>query len=210
LWLYGKPGSGKSVLAATLVEHLQLEETVTAYFFCRLGDDTQRTLESIMRTSLWQILEQMPQFTDLALQHRKEGAGIRSQLEPVKDAFRDIIVQSPKIVCLVLDGLDECESGPASAEKVMAFVSALGEKSLFAVISRPENWIRKAIYPRMQGKCCSMPVTNEAIQEDLEPWIQACVIGMQLSDPVLEQSLLQSCGKVLMVCSFGCASNLRP
>jgi hypothetical protein len=178
------------VLAATLVEHLQLEETVTAYFFCRLGDDTKRTLESIMRTWLWQILEQMPQFTDLALQHRKKGAGIRSQLEPVKDALREIIVQSPKIICLVLDGLDECESGPASAEKVMAFVSALGEKSLFAVISRPENWIRKAIYPRMQGKCCTIPATNEATQEDLERWIQACVIGMQLSDPVLEQSAI--------------------
>jgi hypothetical protein len=52
LWLHGKPGSRKSVLTAALVEHLQTEETVTAYFFCELGDDTKRTLESILRTWL--------------------------------------------------------------------------------------------------------------------------------------------------------------
>jgi hypothetical protein len=187
LWLHGKPGSGKSVLTAALVEHLQKEETVTAYFFCGLGDDTKRTLESILRTWLWQILEQLPQFTSLALQHRKKGPGICSQLEMIENALREITLQSPKIIYLIVDGFDECESGPVTAEKLIAFVSTLGEKSLFAIISRPENWIRKAIYPRMEGKCCNIPVTNEATEEDLDRWIRACILEMRLSDSLLEQ-----------------------
>jgi len=187
LWLYGKPGSGKSVLTAALIKRLQKEEAVTAYFFCRVGDDTKRTTESILRTWLWQILEQMPQFISLALQHRKKGPGIRSQLEMIKDALREVISQSPKTIYLIVDGFDESESGPASAEKLIEFVSTLGERTLFALISRPENWIRKAIYSRMQGKCCNIPVTNEETEEDLDRWIQSRILEMQLSDPSLEQ-----------------------
>jgi hypothetical protein len=81
----------------------------------------------------------MPQFTSLALQHRKRGPGIRSQLETIENALREIILQSPKIICLVVDGFDECESGPVTTEKPISFVSTLGEKSLFALISRSEN-----------------------------------------------------------------------
>jgi hypothetical protein len=129
----------------------------------------------------------MPQFNSLALQHRKKGHGICSQLETIENALREIILQSPKIICLVVDGFDECESGPATAEKLIAFVSTLGEKNLFALISRSENWIRKAIYPRMEGKCCNIPVTNESTEEDLDRWIRFCILKMQLSDSQLEQ-----------------------
>ena len=191
LWLHGKPGSGKSVLTAALIEHLQTNETVTAYFFCRLGDDTKRSLESILRTWLWQILEQMPQFANLALQHRQKGPGIFSHLEVIENALREVILLSPKITCLVVDGIDECESAPTTVEKLLAFVSTLGENILFALISRPENWVRKAVYPRMEGKCCNIPISNEATEQDLDRWIRACVLEMQLSSPSLEQLAIE-------------------
>ncbi|KAF2807886.1 HET-domain-containing protein [Mytilinidion resinicola] len=173
LWIRGKPGSGKSILSATLIEHLQAEGTVTAYFFCSLGDDSRRTFESFLQTWLWQILEQMPEFTQCALQHQKKGPGIRGQHEPVKNALGDIISRSTKIICLIVDGLDECE--PASADKLIHFVSTMGQNCLFAIISRPENWIRKALDSGVKDRVCIIPVTNSATEKDLGRWIQACV-----------------------------------
>lgn len=187
LWLHGKPGSGKSVIMATLIRHLQTNGAIAAYFFCKLGDDNQRTLESIMRTWLWQILEQMPEYTELALQHRKKSLGIHTPLDPVKDAMGEIISKCNKSIYLVVDGFDECESGPASMDKLMAFLPTLGQKTLFAIASRPENWIRKAINTQMYHKCSTIQVTNTRTEEDLGRWIQARILHMELADSKLEQ-----------------------
>jgi hypothetical protein len=137
----------------------------------------------------------MPQFTGLALSHRKDGPRIRSHLETIKDALREIIAQSPKIICLVVDGFDECESGVVASEKLIAFVSTLGEKTLFALISGSENRIRKAIYPRTEGECGSIPVTNEATERDLDHWIRASALKMRLADPLLEQLAIRKLQK---------------
>lgn len=190
LWIRGKPGSGKSMLAATLIEQLQAENTVTAYFFCRLGDDSRRSFESILQTWLWQILEQMPELTRTALRHHSGGPGIRGQLAPVKNALKEIFSQSSKTIFLIVDGLDECESGATSAEKLVNFVSTLGEKSQLAVISRPENWIRKAFDSTMQDNYCTVQVTTSATETDLGRWIQDCITSMELSDTELEQLAL--------------------
>jgi len=106
LWICGKPGAGKSVLAASIIEYLQLEN-ITAYFFCKLADDNQNTLESITRTWLWQVLQRMPHFTKFALANYLNDREIRSGMELVTDTLRRIISQCETTIYLVIDGLDE-------------------------------------------------------------------------------------------------------
>jgi hypothetical protein len=191
LWLHGKPGSGKSVLTATLIDRLRTEGRIIAYFFCKLGDDTKNTLESILRTWLWQILEQLPEYRQLVLQHKQRGPAIRTLLEAVKGALKEIASKTMQHIFLVVDGFDECESGPLSAEKLLMFVSALGDNISLALTSRPESWIIKAIYPRMQDNCFEIVVTNDATREDLNGWIRACIDRMGLSDFGLECSAIR-------------------
>jgi ATP/maltotriose-dependent transcriptional regulator MalT len=186
LWVCGKPGSGKSVLAASIIEYLRLEN-ITAYFFCKLADDNQNTLESIMRTWLWQLLERMPQFSEFALANYLKGIGIYSQVELVKDTLRRIISQCENVIYLVLDGLDECQLGAASADRLMDFAVTLGPNARLVIVSRPENWIQKAINARLKGRYCTIKVTSTATENDISRWIHNCVLTMELHDPELEQ-----------------------
>lgn len=69
LWIHGKPGAGKSVLSAILVNE-RLEETgykrrncggrFVAYFFCKGTDERLRTDTAILKYLLAQILHQNP------------------------------------------------------------------------------------------------------------------------------------------------------
>lgn len=57
LWVQGKPGSGKSVLASQIVRDVySLDEAVTLYIFCKAGQEDKNTLESILRNLVFQLL----------------------------------------------------------------------------------------------------------------------------------------------------------
>src|SRR5579859_887113 len=58
LWIHARAGRGKSVLAATIIHHLQaLTKTngdVCVYFFCRSDDESKKTPHAILRsTAFW-------------------------------------------------------------------------------------------------------------------------------------------------------------
>jgi hypothetical protein len=194
LWICGKPGAGKSVLAASIIEYLQLEN-ITAYFFCKLADDNQNTLESIMRTWLWQLLQRMPHFTKFALANYLNDREIRSGMELVMDTLQRIISQCETTIYLVLDGLDECQSGPTSADKLMEFAANLGPNARLVIVSRPENWIQKAINARLKSRYCTVQVTSMATDQDLSRWIHDRVLTMDLRDPELEQLAISNLQK---------------
>ncbi|KAL2072788.1 hypothetical protein VTL71DRAFT_12131 [Oculimacula yallundae] len=191
LWLHGKPGSGKSVLTATLIDRLRTEGRIIAYFFCKLGDDTKNTLESILRAWLSQILEQLPEYRQLVLQHKQTGPPTRTLLDTVKLVLKEIARRTTKQIFLVVDGFDECEAGALSAEKLLTFVSALGDKISLVLSSRTEIRIIKAVSSRKQENCFEILVTNDATREDLNGWIRACIDRMGLSDLDLERSAFQ-------------------
>jgi hypothetical protein len=187
LWIYGKPGSGKSVCTATIVEHLRTQHSIVAYFFCKLGDETKNNLESILRTWLWQILKQAPQSISLALRHRHQGSESQNPIEMIKDVLKEIIQKSSKLIWLVVDGFDECNLGPSSADKLMQFISALGQNVSFSLTSRPEYLIRHAISVSMRDNCYEISITSDITQQDLVRWVEVHVYAMHLSDPSLER-----------------------
>src|SRR5271169_727435 len=58
LWIHARAGRGKSVLAATIVQHLQHQTRNTGdacvYFFCRSDDEAKKTPHAILRsTAYW-------------------------------------------------------------------------------------------------------------------------------------------------------------
>ena len=58
LWIKAHAGFGKSVLSSYIVTEMQsLHPTGVAYFFCKHDDDKQRSIVSILRTWIWQLIK---------------------------------------------------------------------------------------------------------------------------------------------------------
>ncbi|KAH7401756.1 hypothetical protein DE146DRAFT_779970, partial [Phaeosphaeria sp. MPI-PUGE-AT-0046c] len=107
----GKLGSGKSVLLANIVDDLSLlskkEKPLVAYFFCK--HDVPESLQA--RTIIGSIARQLLRtVTDLSksatsYENTHTTVGTEQVLEMLFQSFSTTVK-----VCLVLDGLDECDN----------------------------------------------------------------------------------------------------
>ncbi len=73
-WITGKPGSGKSTLMKLIAEHLRLKGgplsdwaqpkrlVVASHYFWSVGTSIQRSEEGLLRTILYDILAQIPEY----------------------------------------------------------------------------------------------------------------------------------------------------
>lgn len=128
MWIQGKPGSGKSVLASQIIQDLHsFAGSVVIYVFCKNGEETKNSLESVLRNMIFQALEWSPQkkaFHRLLLNARlNEKSQFAQSIEGLWNLLTQMINETEGIHC-VIDGLDECHS--SKSERV-TFLSRLVE-----------------------------------------------------------------------------------
>ncbi|PHH91755.1 hypothetical protein CDD83_10399 [Cordyceps sp. RAO-2017] len=110
LWLSGKKGAGKTILASLLIDHLMQEsrERKTSYFFCRTSDERlqePRSLaiyKSLLRQLTSHNRELLPTLHDKRMKgdySLKDEGSARSLL--------DLFCESDMKQFIVIDGLDE-------------------------------------------------------------------------------------------------------
>lgn len=108
LVIHGMKGSGKSVLAASTVEDLKNKGVATLLFSFWSGHTQQRRTEDMLRTLLWQLLENLPE--DLQNRHRPRLLENRANLDNLDfltfELHKTTQDHSPEIYC-VLDGIGE-------------------------------------------------------------------------------------------------------
>ena len=127
LCVKGSPGSGKSVLASTVIQDLQSKATtigstrLVAYFYCHQDSKESDQVHAFLRTIVYQIALQHPRAADLV--HRTlevngflKDPNLFSRLPP--EALWELLSssllpcldhESPSMF-LVIDGLDELEA----------------------------------------------------------------------------------------------------
>lgn len=111
LWIKGIPGSGKSVMTASIIDQLRKEEVPVIYFFFRQIIDANHKPIAALRDWLCQILNYNP-----PLQVKlKEYIDNRRSIESLSpgDLWKDLkpaLDSSPKVYC-VTDALDEMDNG---------------------------------------------------------------------------------------------------
>lgn len=156
LWIHGGPGTGKTFIAATAIEHLKTHSAYpTAYFICSHEDTAQNQPLAIVRSWIVQLASQRVEALRV-LQLLKDEEPVATR---VWDIFRTMI-RGVGPCHLVLDGLDECldynpESKVSQVGSVKLFLQELlrsigPERAKVLIVSRDTGDIRSGLltYPQ--------------------------------------------------------------
>ncbi|EPS38454.1 hypothetical protein H072_7794 [Dactylellina haptotyla CBS 200.50] len=156
LWIYGPPGSGKSILCSTAIKDLMDTHPGThnvAYYFCSARFEHTRDPESIARSWVQQLLLDDFAHREASAYYSKQKTGTRASMHDVWELFTKI-AQKMQDCVVVLDGLDECfKIGQAMAHKAtmnrwLDFLMKLekhskGTRARILLVSRDEPDIRQ-------------------------------------------------------------------
>ncbi|KAJ8127795.1 hypothetical protein O1611_g5843 [Lasiodiplodia mahajangana] len=126
LWCSGKIGSGKTVVAASIVDHFLLGRTRSkhriAYFFIHSSDrqslDVETIMASVLRQALPEEATQLSDETEERLRYLIDDTNLNKLLEILQD-----VAPQPWPFYIVIDGVDECEK--ADRGKLLRALSSL-------------------------------------------------------------------------------------
>ncbi|CEI70723.1 hypothetical protein FVEN_g793 [Fusarium venenatum] len=150
LWIRGVPGTGKSVLAAKLIDHLISEEYPVLYFFSRYTIQSNHRPEAALRDWIAQILPFNPPL-QLALKNLTSGdinIGSVDNLSMTElwHLLQLALKTIPKAYCVV-DALDEMDH--AFMEHFLQVLDQLGnihpDRVKLIITSRPIATIEKIV-----------------------------------------------------------------
>ncbi|KAI9436463.1 hypothetical protein H4582DRAFT_1880234, partial [Lactarius indigo] len=161
LWIYGKPGSGKTILCSAIVQDIvalsEAGSASMAYFYFDFRDLDKQHIRNLLPSLLIQLSAQSDRRRDilsrLYLAHdngeKKPRVGVMIQ------CLRDMLtIDDQRPIYIILDALDECPNSsgiPSPREQVVALVKDLVNLGLphlhICVTSRPEFDIRATLGP---------------------------------------------------------------
>ncbi|KAF7932838.1 uncharacterized protein EAE98_004137 [Botrytis deweyae] len=149
LWIHGRPGSGKTVLSTTAIEHLQLksekslersenEIASVAYFYCDSGDARKRSTLEILGSVLAQLIAPLHDFpsgvNEAYERARKYGRQHLSTADDIISVIKLVVQDSPSCY-IIIDGVDEC-SDPGDLSKTFSDIATGSHNVRLALFSR--------------------------------------------------------------------------
>ncbi|KAJ7025740.1 hypothetical protein C8F04DRAFT_907826, partial [Mycena alexandri] len=151
LWLYGRAGVGKSVIAQALCRQLKADGRLGGSFFFKAGHLSRGDGAKLFLTIAHQLtlLESLTAVRENIVRVVEEDPSILSG--SFGDQLQRLIIEpcagnSDRTLVIVIDGLDECEDENIQMQILhsLANISLLGAPLRFLVASRPETHIGDA------------------------------------------------------------------
>jgi hypothetical protein len=185
-WLFGVPGSGKSILYTKLLDYLETSNRLTYFFFC--GADKERiTLSSLIRTWIFQLIGHFP----YAIKHleiiRDASINPKATSREVSKLFRLLLEHLPACF-LTVDGLDECPD----REQFFQCLSRIPKRFKILITSRGADDIRKGIsQTHMQSEY--LQILPDMTATDMDLYITRCLssqnppYGPHISEKIRER-----------------------
>ncbi|KAH9073522.1 hypothetical protein EDB83DRAFT_2219557, partial [Lactarius deliciosus] len=160
LWVYGKPGSGKSILCSTIIQDIaSLREegsALMAYFYFDFRDLHKQHRRNLLPSLLIQLSAQSRPCCDiLSRLYYAHDNGERKPNDSVMiQCLKDMLTIPNLPIYIILDALDECPNWPgipSPREQVLALVKDLTDLHIphlhICATSRPEFDIRATLTP---------------------------------------------------------------
>ncbi|RYP26210.1 hypothetical protein DL768_011775 [Monosporascus sp. mg162] len=156
LWINGPAGYGKTVLCASLVEHLStiLEAGVAFYFFSSESESRGDPF-AIIRSWVCQLISRDRNAFELACARWDTKSGPTATRSEVLELFKAFLNTAASYTFIV-DGLDECVRPTESCksnydESVYGVLKTIGQATAYSntrilIVSRPDADIRSGFY----------------------------------------------------------------
>ncbi|KAL7755413.1 hypothetical protein ACKLNR_014511 [Fusarium oxysporum f. sp. zingiberi] len=191
LWLYGLAGCGKTILSATILDHLlQTTTHTTLAFFFDFSDPRKQKLEDLLRSLADQLYhtgnEAARRLDSLFTSH---DDGRRQPDMNALSACVDTMIQNAGKIFIIIDALDEC----TAREELLQWLKHLASrKAQLIVTGRPEVEFRSAI-PRSFGKRNCVQLDKNVVNGDIRSYVEATIeqkpdfVDKKLSPSILKE-----------------------
>ncbi|KAJ3484982.1 hypothetical protein NLG97_g6919 [Lecanicillium saksenae] len=177
LWIHGPAAFGKTVLCATLVQHMRsVFNSPLAYYF--LSSDFESRSDPFVAVRSWLVQLSSEEIAFDLLRARWESSRNQAALTgDVIEAFKELVQALPECT-LVIDGLDECTSdgnshGKDSYFSVADFLNTINQivsdsKARILVTSREDPVIRQGIMGNAQAG--EYKISPEDVRSDIDEY----------------------------------------
>lgn len=197
LWVQGDPGFGKSVVAASVVEHLESHGSQVLYFFLDARGNDLETMQptAVLKSFIFQMLKQ-PNLAARRVVERAVKRSAHSRASRFDDLWELFVALSSLRNCtyIILDALDECSDYDLLVSHLVDLVSkpSCGLKVVFTS--------RGSGYPTICELLDSFPtliISASKTRMDMCQFIDAETENLQKSRNPLPSSIIHEISESL-------------
>jgi len=171
LCIYGTHGCGKSVLASSIVKGLKSKQQQTLFFSFSGTDGKRQTVDSLVRTILWQLLEET---TDQQCSEIMNDLMLRgpSATPRLLNAFEQTAKLMTGSVYCIIDGVDECidECDGSTRGLVKHVLDLLNSLANFHVVLLGRPY---ALQAAICATSLNIEMNSDLIKQDIKTFIYA-------------------------------------
>ncbi|CAE6412495.1 unnamed protein product [Rhizoctonia solani] len=189
-WLNGMAGTGKTTIAYSICDTLDAEHKLGASFFCSRMREECRNVNVIIPSIAYQLARFSRPFQSALAEALAEKPDVHGSLPHAQ--FEALIAEPllkishtlPEGLIVVIDALDECESGESVKRMLDVLLSKATSLPIkFIVSSRPEPQIRDQMTTeRAKSRLVLHELDKGEVQTDIEAYLRAELVPMKPSE----------------------------
>jgi len=193
LCISGIPGCGKSILASSLVQAFDCERTTPIMFFFSSIDPTRQTINHLIRSMIWQLMEQSSDDKYLDDLHENMTKGQPTTID-LLNILHHLIASSSSQICCIVDGIDECSgSGDAILAQVRDLLSRHSHLKV-VLLGQPLAFSSKTQLQDFKARLIEIQPSD--VQKDIEKLIQSEIDSCKLMQlPAIHEKILNDLQK---------------
>jgi Cdc6-like AAA superfamily ATPase len=176
-WIRGRPGTGKTILCSTIIDHLETNDTekeATVYFYFDFSDHERQSVQAALRSLLSQMAIKLRiPAQQVETIYRDAGTSTSTRLATTKGllgAFKEIAKKFSK-VRVVLDGIDETSERLELLDIVAQICQEGSGNVRFLITSRPQRSVEDAL--GIENVVAVSLDENHFVQSDIARYVRS-------------------------------------